>query len=115
VVLARRCWQDAAMRLVLCTVPDEPTAARLAHTLVEEGLAACVNRLPVGSTYAWQGRICEDNEVLLLIKTGASRYAALEARLLELHPYDLPEVVAFDTTVGLDRYFAWVESSTRRG
>lgn len=102
------------MRMVLCTVPDEPTAAAIARRLVEEGLAACVNRLPVGSTYAWQGRICEDNEVLLLIKTGAAQYAALEARLVELHPYDLPEVIAFDTSAGLDRYLAWAESSIRR-
>lgn len=101
------------MRLVLCTVPDEPTAARIARILVEEGLAACVNRLPVGSVYRWQGRICEDNEVLLLIKTGVSRYPVLEARLVELHPYALPEVIAFDTSAGLDRYLAWVDSAAR--
>lgn len=99
------------MRMVLCTVPDDATAARIARSLVEEGLAACVNRLPVASTYAWQGRICEDSEVLLLVKAGASRYAALEARLVELHPYDLPEVIAFDTDAGLDRYLAWAESA----
>jgi periplasmic divalent cation tolerance protein len=101
------------MRVILCTVPDEPTAVRIARTLVEERLAACVNRLPVGSTYAWQGRICEDHEVLLLIKTAASHYAALEARLLELHPYDVPEIVALDAGAGLDRYFAWVDSSLK--
>ncbi len=99
--------------MVLCTVPDEILAASIARTLVEEGLAACVNRLPVGSTYRWQDRICEEREVLLLIKTGSDRYAALEARLIELHPYDLPEVIAFEASAGLKTYLDWVDAASR--
>lgn len=101
------------MRMVFCTVPDDALAARIARSLVEERLAACVNRLPVASTYRWQDRICEENEVLLLIKTRSDRYAALEARIVELHPYAVPEVVAFDISTGLAGYLDWIDASTR--
>lgn len=92
------------MHMVLCTVPDETLAASVARTLVDEGLAACVNRLPVGSTYRWQGRICEESEVLLLIKTRSDGYAALESRLVELHPYAVPEVIAFEASAAIKAY-----------
>ena len=99
--------------LVLSTCPDAETAARIGHALVEERLAACVNRLPgVASTYRWQGEIVDDAEVLLLIKTTSERFEALRARLVELHPYDVPEVIALDIDDGNAPYLDWILQET---
>ena len=100
--------------IVLCNCSDDTVGERIATALVEEGLAACVNRLPgVASTYRWQGKVCRDNEQLLLIKTTRERFDALCERIVGLHPYELPEVIALDIATGLDRYLAWVEAETR--
>ena len=81
---------------------------------MNEQLAACVNRLPgVHSTYRWQGAVTSDCEELLLIKTLAGRFEALRARLLERHPYDVPELIATPVTHGHDAYLDWVRQSTR--
>ena len=97
--------------VALSTCPDEATAARIAQALVSERLATCVNRLPgVTSTYFWDGRLQSDSEVLLIIKTTAARWAALESRLKTLHPYDLPELVALTVTAGNERYLEWVRT-----
>lgn len=96
--------------IVYCTCPDPATASTIARALVEERLAACVSRLPaVRSTYRWQGGIQEDEEVLLLIKSSHARLDALTSRLRELHPYDLPEVLAVAAAGGLAPYLQWVE------
>ncbi len=98
--------------VILCACPDDVVAAAIARSLVEERLAACVNRIAgVRSTYAWQGTVHEDGEVLLLIKTEASRFDALRERVLALHPYELPELIAVEVTRGLDRYLAWVAAA----
>lgn len=99
--------------VVLVTVP--PDAARnLARTLVEERLAACVNVLPgLQSVYRWEGEVAEESETLLLVKTTRDRYDAMETRLLELHPYDVPEIVALPIEKGLPAYMAWLADSTR--
>ncbi|RXZ44568.1 divalent-cation tolerance protein CutA [Crenobacter cavernae] len=98
--------------IVLCNAPDEATASRLAETLVGEGLAACVNLLaPCRSVYRWQGRVETASEVPMLIKTTAERYPALEARLAELHPYEVPEIVALPLSAGLPAYLAWLADS----
>ncbi|MGN6789098.1 MAG: divalent-cation tolerance protein CutA [Rhodanobacteraceae bacterium] len=99
--------------LCLSTCPDAETATRIARTLVEERLAACVNRLPnVNSTYRWQGEIHEDAEVLLLIKTTRERFDTLRERLVELHPYEVPELVAFDIADGLPACLDWLARET---
>ncbi|WIG56741.1 MAG: Periplasmic divalent cation tolerance protein CutA [Rhodanobacteraceae bacterium] len=99
--------------LALSTCPDPETAARIARALIEERLAACVNRLPgVQSTYRWQGEIHDDAEVLLLIKTTRERFAALRKRLVELHPYALPELVAIEMAEGLPAYLEWLARET---
>jgi periplasmic divalent cation tolerance protein len=101
-------------RLVLCTCPDAPTASRLARALVEERLAACVNVVGgVASTYRWNGEVHVDDEVLLVIKTMADRFEAMQARLVALHPYDVPEVLAIEPTGGAAPYLAWLERETR--
>ncbi len=96
--------------LVLSTCPDAATAERLAALLVDRRLAACVNIVPgLTSVYRWKGRTEHDSEVLLLAKSRADRYAALEAALVEHHPYELPEVVAVSLEQGLAGYLAWVD------
>ena len=82
-----------------------------------EGLAACVNQVSgVTSTYVWEGRLQRDGEILLIIKTTAGRIGELEARLKALHPYELPELVAFEVSAGNERYLDWVRTSgTRKG
>lgn len=95
--------------LCYCTCPDGASAQALAEALVGESLAACVNRLPgVQSTYRWQGELVTDAEELLLIKTTAARFEALRARLLQLHPYDVPELVAVPVERGHPAYLEWV-------
>src|SRR5690349_22225370 len=97
--------------LAFCTCPDETSAERIAATLVEERLAACVNRIGgIASIYRWKGEICRDSEQLLLIKTTRDRFAALRDRIVALHPYELPEVIAVDIASGSADYLAWIES-----
>ena len=100
--------------LVFCTCPDEAAAERIANALVEERHAACVNRLPgVASTYRWKGKICRDNECLLLIKTTIERFDVLSERIVALHPYELPEIIAVDIARGLPAYLGWIASETK--
>lgn len=91
------------------TAPDVDTAARIARTLVEERLAACGNIVPgLRSIYGWRGEVHDDPEVLLILKTRAERFDALAARVVALHPYELPEVIALPVQAGLAGYLAWV-------
>ena len=95
--------------VVFCSCPDGTTASSLAETLVSERLAACVTRVAgVESVYHWQGRVHQDAEVLLIIKTSAERLATLSARIEALHPYEVPEVLAVAVTGGSERYLAWL-------
>ena len=98
---------------VLMTAPDAETAGRLATTLVEERLAACANIVDgMISGYRWQGDLQRDQEALLVIKTTAERLEALQNRAVELHPYDVPEVLALTVHDGHEDYLAWVRSET---
>lgn len=108
-------WRNImAARLVLTTCADESSAATLAGALVERGLAACVTRLQtVRSVYRWQGRLCEDNEVQLLIKTTAEREAALFEALAALHPYEEPEILSLAVQNGSPGYLQWIEDATK--
>jgi periplasmic divalent cation tolerance protein len=99
--------------VVLVTVPTREVGDALAEALVGETLAACVNLVgPIRSIYRWQGEVCRDDEYLLLIKTTADRYDALETRVRALHPYDNPEVVALPLARGADAYVEWVRRVT---
>jgi periplasmic divalent cation tolerance protein len=98
--------------LVYCTCPEDTTAAQIATALVEERLAACANRIPaMSSTYRWKGKIHTDSEVQLILKTTDKVYPALEKRILELHPYELPEVLAVPVDCGLPGYVQWIIDS----
>lgn len=97
-----------------CSCPDAQVADRLARTLVAERLAACVQCLSgLRSTYRWQGEVEQSDEVLLLIKTTSDRLDALVARIAELHPYELPEVIAVEAVGGSAPYLEWLSAGTR--
>ncbi len=95
--------------LVLCTCPDNNVAEALALALVERKLAACVNITgSIQSIYRWEDKINKDKEVLLLIKTTQKAWKLLEQTLLELHPYDVPEIIALPIVAGSQDYLSWV-------
>lgn len=99
--------------VVLCTCPDRETARRLAFDLVEGGLAACVNLVPgLTSIYRWEGRTEESEECLMIAKTSTAGFERLRDRVVDLHPYELPEIVAVPVTDGLPEYLDWVTEST---
>ena len=95
------------------TMPDSEQAASLARTLVDEGLAACVNIVPgVTSVYVWEGRLQEDSEVLCLVKTRPAVFDRIRQRILELHPYEVPEILAFTVDDGSPAYLDWLRRAT---
>lgn len=104
---------DASPRVVLATAPDAACARQLAEALVGERLAACANLVPgVTSIYRWEGAVEEASEVLLILKTRAGLLPDLEARLTELHPYDVPACVALAPDRVAAPYLAWLQGMT---
>ncbi len=98
--------------VVLCTFPNSEAACNVAQKLIAERLVACVNILPaVTSIYRWQGNIEESPEVLCLCKTTQGAYPALEARVLQLHPYTVPEILALPATAVSPDYLQWLSES----
>jgi periplasmic divalent cation tolerance protein len=98
----------------LCACPDLATARMLGRALVDERLAACVQVLPgAESIYRWNGAVESAAEILLILKTTRARHEALQARLIALHPYEVPELVALPAVAGLPAYLHWVADSTR--
>jgi periplasmic divalent cation tolerance protein len=98
--------------LILTTMPDDERAEGLARTIVEEGLAACVNvHGPMTSIYRWRGRIEVELERQVVIKTTRARLAVLETRLRALHPYELPEVIVIDAAASV-AYERWANDTT---
>ena len=99
---------DACL-IVFCTCENAEQGRRIAEALVEARLAACVNILPpLRSVYRWQGKIESAEEVLLLIKTTAGRFPALEDRIQQLHSYDTPEIIAIPIAAGSEKYLDWL-------
>ena len=95
------------------TAPDAAQAATMARALVEEGLCACVNIVPgVRSLHRWKGELCDEGEVLCLLKTRPALFERVRSRVLELHPYDTPEILAFAVTDGSPAYLEWLRAST---
>ncbi len=106
---------EAGALVVLTNCPDDAVADRIARMLVEQGLAACVNRLaPVASTYRWQGAVEHATETPLLIKTARARYAEVEQAIRALHPYEVPEIVALAVDGGFPPYLRWIDDETQR-
>jgi len=106
---------DRQVLLVMSNLPDQQTAQRVARTLIDQRLAACVSVLaPCTSLYHWHGAVENATEVPLLIKNSAARYAELESVLRSLHPYELPEIIAVPLD-GSAAYLAWIEQSVSPG
>lgn len=99
------------VRTVLVTAPDKETAERLGRTLVEERLAACANLVPgVVSIYRWSGEVHRDTEVLVIVKTTSARAERVRERVVELHPYEVPEVLVLAVEQGHEPYLDWVRA-----
>jgi len=100
--------------VVLVTVGSEQEAETIATALLEERLAACVNvTSPVRSLYRWEGRIADDREWQLIIKTQARLFDALAARVRALHSYDVPEIIALPVLAGTTDYVDWIQNETK--
>ena len=98
--------------VVLCTVGSAEDAERIASTVVERRLAACVNVVPgVTSIYRWKGEVARDAEWLLVMKTTAARFEALREAVVEIHPYDVPEVIELPIERGHTPYLEWIDAS----
>ena len=105
---------DSEYVIVFVTAPTGDDGRKIARALVREKLAACVNILPgIRSIYTWEGEVCEDDEVLLIIKTRTEIFGALSAVVKEVHPYDVPEVIAVPLTAGAADYLNWIDQVTR--
>ena len=99
--------------VILVTVGSEAEAEMIAKAVVEEQLAACVNILSsMRSVYRWEGKVTDDREWLLLIKTRAERFAAVETRVKALHSYQVPEVIALPIMAGTEEYLRWLREET---
>lgn len=97
--------------VVLVTAKTREEAEKIGRTLVTEGLAACVNLVtPVSSIFSWEGKIEQEEEALLIIKSLSSLFGKLEARVKEIHSYQVPEIIALPVTAGSNRYLEWVKS-----
>jgi periplasmic divalent cation tolerance protein len=100
--------------VVFITTPTAEVAKTLAQTLVAERLAACVTMLPhAQSVYWWDGKICDDQEILCVAKTRTTSFEALRARVLTIHPYQVPEIIAVPLVAGHAPYLAWLARETQ--
>jgi len=105
---------DNDVLLVLTNLPDADSAGALATTLIESGVAACVNILaPATSVYRWEGKVQTDTETPMLIKCTRAAWPMLEKAIRAGHPYELPEIIAVPVTLGLPDYLDWVRSEIR--
>ncbi len=107
------CQMSEKILIVTCSVPDSESAERLAALAVERRLAACANiQAPSLSIYRWRGEIERAQELTVMFKTTAHRYPELEALICSGHPYEIPEILAFEVRGGLEAYLGWVAAET---
>ncbi|MFN3395346.1 MAG: divalent-cation tolerance protein CutA [Thermodesulfovibrionales bacterium] len=99
--------------VVYITAPNEEEAAKIARTIVEERLAGCVNIVKgIRSIYSWQGKIEDESEVLMVVKTRKELFESLSKRVKELHSYTVPEIIALPIIEGFDDYLNWLKEVT---
>lgn len=101
--------------LIVSTADTMDLAQKIAHAIVQEGEAACVNILPgIRSIYHWEEKVCEDSEILLLIKSTGENFEQIRKRIRELHSYEIPEVIAVPITAGDSDYLNWLHTQVSR-
>jgi periplasmic divalent cation tolerance protein len=99
--------------VVLTTMSNSDEAARFVRTLLDRRLIACGTLLPAArSLYRWEGKVADESEVVVLLKTRSAVLHALEKAFEELHPYKVPELLALSVTSGLERYVSWINDET---
>jgi len=99
--------------IILVTVPNNESAAKISKSLVDRKLAACVNTIPgITSYFRWQDKLNIENEILLLIKTVKSNFDKVRMAVELIHPYDLPEIIALPVSDGSQAYLKWIENET---
>ena len=96
----------------ISTFHDKETAKQAAKMLVEQRLAACVQMFPIESVYLWKGEICEDDEIMLFIKSRTELFDKIAAAIKETHPYEVPEIMRIPITDGLPEYLKWIGECT---
>ncbi|MEB3830989.1 divalent-cation tolerance protein CutA [Phormidium sp. CCY1219] len=99
--------------IVLVTAESRESAEAIAEALVESHLAACVSLTPVRSIYTWQGEVNRDDEIQLIIKTDLQRFDALEAKVRQVHPYEVPEIIALPIHAGFAPYLQWISEQVQ--
>jgi periplasmic divalent cation tolerance protein len=100
--------------ITFITAPSEEEATKIATTLVEEKLVACVNIIPkIRSVYWWEGKVCQEDEVMLVSKSTKSLFPAIMDRVKSLHSYQVPEIISFPISEGLPEYLNWIEDVTK--
>ncbi|NOZ22715.1 MAG: divalent-cation tolerance protein CutA [Planctomycetes bacterium] len=98
---------------VFVTAPSSEEAAKIARAVVDERLAACGNiTQSIRSIYRWEGKVCDDEEVLLIMKTRRDLFDRLAARVKELHSYEVPEIIALPIVAGSEPYLKWIDGQT---
>lgn len=99
--------------IVFCTISNESKAAELARNLVNSKLAPCANIIPaVRSIYTWKGEVCDESEALIVIKTRKRLFKKLKEKISALHPYEVPEIIAFNVTDAHEPYLKWLIENT---
>lgn len=99
--------------VVLTTLGNEKDARKIIDGILNDKLAACMQTVNIGSHYTWEGEVCHDQEILVLFKTSWVLYDALELKIKELHPYDIPEIIAIDIEKGFKGYLDWINEVTK--
>ncbi|MBI2058430.1 MAG: divalent-cation tolerance protein CutA [Nitrospirae bacterium] len=100
--------------VVLITAPPGEAADTISRKILEDKLAACVNQIPqIRSLYGWEGKINDDSEVLLVVKTTRSHFQKLVHVVKSVHPYEVPEIIALPVVDGSDSYLKWIAEATR--
>ncbi|WP_342609877.1 divalent-cation tolerance protein CutA [Vibrio tritonius] len=100
--------------IVLTTTNKQENAQLMIQSLLEQKLAACIQTMPISSHYVWQGEVCRDDEVLLVIKTQLECYSDVEQTVAALHDYDVPQIVQVPITEGFHPYLAWIKQNTQK-
>jgi len=98
--------------MVITTVADKESAKEIARLLVEGRLASCVQMFPVESLYFWQNKICENNEVVLFVKSKTALFDKIKTAIRNNHPYEVPEIIQIPITNGLPEYLKWIDGCT---